>query len=830
MLSTFSFAATLLAGAVAVPAAAADAPPVRINIGLTPGTDGSALLTGLGIAAAEPHTIERLGVLSVEVPAAASAAAVTALAAAKSSVRFVEADQRTVGGASPSRLTGQELDLVNLPNSGAHLGSNTVTVAVLDSGVTANRDLPADRLVPGYDFVDGDADPADESGHGTMVAGVIAAGAGDDFGTTGVCAACRIMPVRVVRTDSGNHVVGSEADLAAGIVWAADHGAQIINVSLVAFQASSLLPEAVRYADGKGVLIVASAAHVAPGRVYPAAIEPVFGVTETGSYGYPGHVNVEDPPWVDLAASPGAPAVDADGTLRAIGRLETPPALTSGAAALLLSAKPEATPADLRKLLADQATQANYRHPTWPVNILNVGRALFSLGGADTEAPRVTDLGLTRTRGGVMVGVAEIWPKIIDDYGVDFVEFFVDGKPAGTRKRTWEPIYLRAPENFAGTMRVTARAHDLAGRVGELTRAVQVDTAGPAGGSFVTPATFTVYRRAIPVKVVFRGSPDVAAASVEGVDMTRVAGTQDWQATATPIVDPDGEYGWLTVHAYDALGNSTTYQREVTIDSVAPTATVVPAHNARVRGLVNTWLEGIRDHSGIAESGLWANGKYIGDGIGRWVDTAGVNGNFMLTWKVTDKAGNTSVFHRTLIADNAGPAASVQPAHNRRVRGTFTTTLTGVRDGAGVAKAELWANGKYIGVDKAAPFSGKVKTGSLNGRVELAWMLTDKVGNTRTYRRTVIADNEAPAVKITKAPRNKAKVKGTVKVHVTASDASGVARVELIVNGKVVSTDVKSGYVLSVNTKKQKKTMKVRVRAYDKLGNVVHTATRTWRR
>ena len=63
-----------------------------------------------------------------------------------------------------------------------------------------------------------------------------------------------------------------------------------------------------------------------------------------------------------------------------------------------------------------------------------------------------------------------------------------------------------------------------------------------------------------------------------------------------------------------------------------------------------------------------------------------------------------------------------------------------------------------------------------------------------------------------------------------ASDAGGIARVELIVNGKVVSRDTKSGYLLSVNTRKQKKTMKVRVRAYDKAGNVTWTTTRTWYR
>jgi hypothetical protein len=196
-----------------------------------------------------------------------------------------------------------------------------------------------------------------------------------------------------------------------------------------------------------------------------------------------------------------------------------------------------------------------------------------------------------------------------------------------------------------------------------------------------------------------------------------------------------------------------------------------------------------------------------------------------------DLAGNSAWFTQRVVVDNAGPtAAAITPAAGAKVRGTFTTGLGGVADASGVAKAELWANGKYAGKDTAAPYSLPVKTGTSSGTVNLTWKLTDKLGNTRTYTRAVVADNKAPTVSITKAPKHRAKVKGTVKVYVKASDTSGVARVELLVNGKVVAKDTTTGYLLSVNTSKQKKTMTVRVRAYDKLGNVTYTSTRTWYR
>lgn len=163
------------------------------------------------------------------------------------------------------------------------------------------------------------------------------------------------------------------------------------------------------------------------------------------------------------------------------------------------------------------------------------------------------------------------------------------------------------------------------------------------------------------------------------------------------------------------------------------------------------------------------------------------------------------------------------------MRGTFTGTLSDVSDLSGVAKAELWANGKYVGVDKTEPYALAVKTGSYTGKLTLVWKATDRWGQTQTLpQRSVTVDNMSPNVSITKAPKHKAKIKGTVKIYVKASDAAGVTRVELLVNGKVVAKDTTSGYVLGLNTSKQKKTMKVQVRAYDRVGNVKYTSTRIW--
>jgi hypothetical protein len=219
-------------------------------------------------------------------------------------------------------------------------------------------------------------------------------------------------------------------------------------------------------------------------------------------------------------------------------------------------------------------------------------------------------------------------------------------------------------------------------------------------------------------------------------------------------------------------------------------------------------------------------------GTNRWKGKAALDHFGRIYLKLLDKAGNEGYLEQYVRIDNEPPAAgTTSPAAGKRVRGTFTSTLSDVSDMSGVAKTELWANGKYVGVDRSEPYALAVRTGTYSGKLTLTWKASDRWGQSLTLpARTVTVDNAGPAVAITAAPKHKAKVKGTVKVFVKASDAAGIARVELLVNGKVVARDTTSGYLLSVNTSRQKKTMKVQVRAYDRVGNVKYTSIRTWHR
>ncbi|GAB1644000.1 S8 family serine peptidase [Krasilnikovia sp. MM14-A1259] len=174
------------------------------------------------------------------------------------------------------------------------------------------------------------------------------------------------------------------------------------------------------------------------------------------------------------------------------------------------------------------------------------------------------------------------------------------------------------------------------------------------------------------------------------------------------------------------------------------------------------------------------------------------------------------------------------PGYMAKFRGTVTVTATNVSDNAGGSGADhawLYADGKYIGSDYSAPFAVNFNSGTRNGTVKLQWKIFDRAGNVGMLYRNVVADNLAPTLKWTSGPANNAKVKGKVTVKASASDAgSGVSRVELWINGKLTQWDWSAGYQFVVDTAKYGKTIKVQLRAPDRVGNIRYDATRTWKR
>ncbi len=158
-------------------------------------------------------------------------------------------------------------------------GAAETVVAVLDTGADLGHPDLQGSFVAGYDTVNEDADPSDDHGHGTMVAGVVAARANNGIGVAGACWRCSVMPVKVI----GANGLGSAADIAEGILWATAHGARVINMSFTLNAPDETIGAAV--AQARAARASCSwpppATPAPPTPTYPAAFPGVVGVAGT---------------------------------------------------------------------------------------------------------------------------------------------------------------------------------------------------------------------------------------------------------------------------------------------------------------------------------------------------------------------------------------------------------------------------------------------------------------------------------------------------------------------------------------------------------------------
>ena len=231
------------------------------------------------------------------------------------------------------------LRLIDLPAAWDRTrGSSTVVVAVLDTGI--DGDLPdlRDAVVPGYNAVSPQSPPADDNGHGTSVAGVVAARTNNDEGIAGICWTCSVLSMKVLGADG----TGDTALVAAGIVRAADAGARVISMSLGGPADDQTLDAAVAYALGKGAILVAAAGNNgASTPFYPAAIPGVVSVAATDEtdqlYSWSNFGS-----WVQVAAPGCNPAPSAAGDYVMFCGTSSATPVVAGLLALLVSEQPAA--------------------------------------------------------------------------------------------------------------------------------------------------------------------------------------------------------------------------------------------------------------------------------------------------------------------------------------------------------------------------------------------------------------------------------------------------------------------------------------------------------
>ena len=234
-------------------------------------------------------------------------------------------------------------------------GGSDVIIAIIDTGVDLNHPDLNDKIVPGWDFVNNDSLAQDDHGHGTHVAGIAAAETNNQQGVAGVSWGARIMPIKVLNRE-GN---GFYSDVAQGVLYACNHGAKIINLSLGGSEPSNTLEDALAQAYAQGCLIAAAAGNDGQSSVdcparYPAAIA----VAATDRYDQRAYFS-DYGPEIELAA----PGVDIFSTLwtrsshtygwKQGTSMSTPH--VAGLAAIVWSVCPGMSNTDLRSVMENTA-------------------------------------------------------------------------------------------------------------------------------------------------------------------------------------------------------------------------------------------------------------------------------------------------------------------------------------------------------------------------------------------------------------------------------------------------------------------------------------------
>ncbi|MCM3125427.1 MULTISPECIES: S8 family peptidase [unclassified Mesobacillus] len=231
-------------------------------------------------------------------------------------------------------------------------GDEHIIIAVIDTGVDLDHPDLSRRLTNGYNVLENNDFPDDDNGHGTHVSGIIASETNNQEGIAGITWYNKIMPIKAM----GAEGYGTTFDIAKGIIWAVDHGANVINMSLGNYQPSSLLKEAIDYAYNKNVVMISAAGNentMQPS--YPAAYPEVLSVSAVDNTGRRASFsNYGD--YIDVSA----PGVQITSTYfnqqyAALSGTSMASPHVAGLAGLLLSANPNLTNREVIDIIKNSA-------------------------------------------------------------------------------------------------------------------------------------------------------------------------------------------------------------------------------------------------------------------------------------------------------------------------------------------------------------------------------------------------------------------------------------------------------------------------------------------
>lgn len=530
----------------------------------TPEAAVHALLTSKG--SSEHSRIHGIGTRVVRVPAAQAARIMSELKA-DPSLEYVEPDATAHALATsndPYFTSAAQWYLSKIGAPAAwdiSTGSNAVRVAVVDSGVLASHPDLAGKVLAGYDFVNNDSDPSDDNGHGTAVAGLIAAATNNQLGMAGLGWSTPVVPVKALDAAGS----GSYSGIANSIIWAADQGVKVINLSLGGTTSSRTLQDAVNYAWSRGIVVIAAAGNNGNSTAfYPAACANVIAVSATNSTDTrPSWSNFGS--YVDLSA-PGAGILTLQGPSSYAnwdGTSFSSP-IVAGVTALMIAANPGLSNSSTTSLLlgsCDDIGTAGYDvyYGNGRLNASRAVQAAWNSIPVDATPPTVAFS--TLSNGQNVVGTVNVGVNGSDNVGVTRLELWIDGllhaqSGSASAVFAWDSTGVQDGSHF-----LEARAFDAMNL--SSTTTIQVNVSNSGSVDWIAPVT-AITSPANGSKVSSK-SQKIQVAASDNVRVTRVElyidGKLAGSSTSAPVtftwntgrVSPGAHT--LRSYAYDAAGN-----------------------------------------------------------------------------------------------------------------------------------------------------------------------------------------------------------------------------------------------------------------------------------
>ena len=312
-------------------------------------------------------------------------------------------------------------------------GDPAIIIAVVDTGVdSAHPDLQA-KIVGGTSFL---GSAKDQFGHGTHVAGIAAASTNNNTGVAGICPRCSIMSVRVLDANGS----GSISDVAAGIIYAANNGARVINLSLGGASTSQTLRAALDYAVAHNALPVAAMGNASTAQ----ALEPAYWYSalsvgavdqsgaKAGFSNYGAKTDVVAPGVGILSTMPTYPVTlnqTYEQNYDALSGTSMATPVVSGVAGLILSRNPALTADQVKGIIEATAGDGKSFNTTTGFGLVNAANAVAAAAQADTTPPAVNVV--SPAAGSAVSKVITLQAAPTDNTGVHHVDFVIGGTRVG---------------------------------------------------------------------------------------------------------------------------------------------------------------------------------------------------------------------------------------------------------------------------------------------------------------------------------------------------------------------------------------------------------------